>query len=110
MSRITRAGSRSRSWSRPPTGQEIWISTNEGEDPQRLIFSQNGPDGTTFTSLAFSPNGKSLWWTAAARGGHPELHFMKLDTRTGFGTAWRGADGTTAAGLRLAPQGPARRP
>jgi hypothetical protein len=84
-------------------GQEIWISTNEGEDPQRLIFSERG---TTFTSLAFSPNGKSLWWTALHDGGIPELHFMKLETRTGFGTAWRGADGTTAAGLRLAPQGP----
>jgi len=84
-------------------GQEIWLSTNEGEDPQRLIFSERG---TTFTSLAFSPNGRNLWWTALHRGGIPELHFMKLETRTGFGTAWRGADGTVAAGLRLAPAGP----
>jgi hypothetical protein len=84
-------------------GQEIWLSSNEGEDPQRLIFSKTG---TTFTSLAFSPNGKTLWWTAVHAGGIPELHFMRLETRTGFGTAWRGADGTVAAGLRLAPQGP----
>lgn len=84
-------------------GQAIWLSTNEGEDPHRLIFSESE---TTFTSLAFSPNGKRLWWTALHAGGIPELHFMNLDTRTGFGTAWRGADGTVAAGLRLAPQGP----
>ncbi len=83
-------------------GQEIWLSTNEGEDPQRLIFSERG---TEFTSLAFSPNGRTLWWTAQHEGDIPELHFMKLASRTGFGTAWRGADGTVASGLRLAPSG-----
>jgi hypothetical protein len=85
-----------------PQGQEIWLSTNEGEDPQRLVFSQL----TEFTSLAFSPNGKILWWTAQHEGGIPELHFMRLETRTGFSTTWRGAEGTVADGLRLAPTGP----
>jgi hypothetical protein len=84
-------------------GQEIWISTNEGEDPQRLIFSKRG---TRFTSLEFSPNGERLWWTAEHPEGYPELHFMNLDTRTGFGTAWRGEEGTVAGGLKLAPAGP----
>ncbi|MGH2642108.1 MAG: hypothetical protein ACRDGO_10470 [Actinomycetota bacterium] len=84
-------------------GQEIWLSTNEGEDPERLIFSKTG---TTFTSLAFSPNGETLWWTAQHAEGYPELHFMHLDTRTGFGTAWRGTEGTVTDGLRLAPAGP----
>ena len=83
-------------------GQEIWISTNEGEDPQRLIFSKRG---TTFTSLVFSPDGERLWWTAEHAEGYPELHFMNLDSRTGFGTAWRGTEGTVAGGLRLAPAG-----
>ena len=85
-----------------PEGQEIWLSTNEGKDPQRLVFS----DETRFTSLAFSPNGRVLWWTAQHGGDIPELHFMKLATRTGFGTTWRGPEGTTAGGLRLAPGGP----
>jgi hypothetical protein len=84
-------------------GQEIWLSTNEGEDPQRLVFSELG---TEFTSLAFSPNGRVLWWTAQHAQGYPELHFMRLEVRTGFGTAWRGAEGTTATGLRLPPSGP----
>jgi hypothetical protein len=84
-----------------PEGQEIWLSTNEGKDPQRLVFS----DQTRFTSLAFSPNGKTLWWTAQHEGDIPELHFMKLDDRSGFGTSWRGAEGVLASGLRLAPVG-----
>jgi hypothetical protein len=84
-------------------GQEIWLSTNEGEDPQRLVFSERG---TEFTSLAFSPNGRVLWWTAQHAQGYPELHFMRLEIRTGFGTSWRGAEGTTATGLRLPPSGP----
>ena len=84
-------------------GQEIWLSTNEGEDPQRLIFSKRG---TTFTSLVFSPDGERLWWTAQHAQGYPELHFMNLDTRTGFGTSWRGEEGTVAGGLKLAPAGP----
>ena len=83
-------------------GQEIWLSTNEGEDPQRLVFSERG---TEFTSLAFSPNGETLWWTAQHEEGYPELHFMKLETRTGFGTAWRGSEGSAADGLRLPPAG-----
>jgi hypothetical protein len=85
-----------------PDGQEIWLSTNEGEDPQRLIFSERG---TTFTSLAFSPNGQSLWWAAEHAEGYPELHFMKLENRSGFGTAWRGEEGTLVDGLRLPPAG-----
>lgn len=84
-----------------PEGQEIWLSTNEGKDPQRLVFSKE----TEFTSIAFSPNGRVLWWTAQHEGGFPELHFMKLATRTGFGTTWRGPEGTVASGLRLAPDG-----
>lgn len=84
-------------------GQEIWLSTNEGLDPQRLVFSK---EGTEFTSLAFSPKGRTLWWTAQHEAGYPEMHFMELASRSGFGTSWRGTAGTSAAGLRLPPSGP----
>lgn len=83
-------------------GQEIWLSTNEGQDPQRLVFSEVG---TEFTSLAFTPNGMTLWWTAQHGDGFPALHWMKLADRTGFGTSWRGDPGSVAGGLRLAPEG-----
>jgi hypothetical protein len=67
------------------------------------VFSEIG---TEFTSIAFTPNGKTLWWTAEHEEGYPELHWMHLNDRSGFGTGWRGEQGTLADGLRLAPEGP----
>jgi hypothetical protein len=83
-------------------GQAIWLSTNEGEDPQRLVFSEVG---TKFTSIAFTPNGRALWWTADHRQGYTEMHWMNLDDRTGFGTGWRGPIPSNADNLRLATGG-----
>lgn len=83
-------------------GQEIWLSTNEGTDPQRLVFSEVG---TTFPSIAFTPNGKQLWWTAAHEGGLAELHWMDLEDRTGFGTGWNQPTDGVAENLKLAPKG-----
>jgi hypothetical protein len=83
-------------------GQEIWLSTNEGQDPERLIFATAG---TTFPSIAFTPNGRQLWWTARREGGLAELHWMDLDDRQGFGTGWHQETEATADDLRIAPQG-----
>ena len=83
-------------------GQAIWISTNEGQDPERLVFSANG---TVFPSIGFTPNGKQLWWTAKVVEGFSELHSMDLDDRTGFGTTWKGDPGSFATDLRFAPEG-----
>jgi hypothetical protein len=83
-------------------GQEIWLSTNEGLDPQRLVFSEVG---TTFPSIAFTPNGQQLWWTAAHDGGLAELHWMDLDDRSGFGTSWNQPTDGQATNLRVAPKG-----
>jgi hypothetical protein len=82
--------------------QSIWISTNEGEDPQRLVFAEGG---TEFPSIAFSPDGRRLWWVAEHAAGFPELHSMDLGDRTGFTDIWRGRDGTFASGLQMAPSG-----
>jgi hypothetical protein len=81
--------------------QSIWISTNEGQDPQRLVFAN---PGTRFTSIAFSPDGKQLWWTAE-HSGVPVLHRMDLGNRSTFNDVWQGASGSTAGDLRIAPDG-----
>jgi hypothetical protein len=83
--------------------QSIWLSTNEGTDPVRLVFSQGG---TRFTSIAFTPDGQHLVWTAQHAGGkYPQIHTMDLADRTGFTDGWRGESGQEASNLRLAPSG-----
>jgi len=83
--------------------QGIWISTNEGKDPERLVFSR--PD-TVFSSIAFSPDGQRLWWIAQHAGALSEIHYMDLDDRTGFSTVLSRGLAPTAHGLLLAPSGP----
>jgi hypothetical protein len=82
--------------------QSIWFSTNEGKDPERLVF---GVGGTRFTSIAFSPDGQRLWWIAQHANGSPQLHWMDLGDRTGFTDVWKGAEGTFAQGLSISPGG-----
>jgi hypothetical protein len=83
--------------------QGIWISSNEGKDPQRLVFSK--PD-TVFSSITFSPDGRRIWWIAQHAGALSEIHFMDLADRSGFSQVLsRGLD-PTAHGLLLAPSGP----
>lgn len=82
--------------------QSIWLSTNEGLDPVRLVFSKGG---TRFTSIAFTPDGEGLVWVAQHAGGYPQLHTMALDDRTGFTDGWRGKSGEAASNLQLAPAG-----
>ena len=82
--------------------QGIWLSSNEGKDPQRLVFSR---PGTVFSSLAFSADGQTLWWIAQHPDAISEIHDMDLADRSGFGTVLtRGLD-DTAHGLQLAPAG-----
>ena len=82
--------------------QAIWLSTNEGTDPVRLVFSEGG---TRFTSIAFTPDGHRLVWTAQHAGGYPQIHTMDLADRTGFTDGWRGERGQEASNLHVAPSG-----
>ena len=85
--------------------QRILLSTNEGLDPVPLVFSEGG---TRFTSIAFTPDGQSLVWTAQHAGGYPQIHAMDLADRTGFTDGWRGEIGQEASNLRLPPSGDAQ--
>ena len=79
--------------------QSIWLSTNEGKQAERLVFSEVG---TTYPSIAFTSNGKLLYWTAQHAEGYPEIHWMRLDDRSSFASGWKGTD-QTISNLRLAP-------
>jgi hypothetical protein len=85
--------------------QRILLSTNEGLDPVPLVFSEGG---TRVTSIAYTPDGQHLVWTAQHAGGYPQIHAMDLADRTGFTDGWRGEIGQEASNLRLPPSGDAR--
>jgi len=81
--------------------QSIWLTTNEGEDPERLVFSEGG---TLFPAIAFTPDGSSLVWIAKHLNTY-QVHRMDLTDRTGFDDGWRGEIGEDATNLHVGPDG-----
>jgi hypothetical protein len=81
--------------------ESIWLTTNEGTDPQRLVFSEGG---TRFPSIAFTPDGTRLVWIAKHLNTY-QLHWMDLADRTGFENGWRGEIGEEATNLHVGPDG-----
>lgn len=70
--------------------QSIWLSSNLGEDPKRLVFSNKG---TEFGALEFSPDGRSLVYAAQHADGHPEVLALDLANRSFIRWLWRGQPG-----------------
>lgn len=59
--------------------QSIWLSSNLGEDPKRLVFSKVG---TEFGALEFSADGRSLVYAVQHADGHPEVLAHDLANRS----------------------------
>ena len=70
--------------------QSIWLSSNLGEDPKRLVFSK---EGTEFGAPEFSPDGRSLVYAAQHADGHPEVLALDLANRSFIRWLWRGQPG-----------------
>lgn len=66
-------------------GQSIWISSNEGTKPRRLVFST---EGTKFGALGFSPDGVTLYYAAVHASGTSVLHDLSLEDPTAVGALW----------------------
>jgi len=79
--------------------QEIWLSSNTGEHPQKLVFSTVG---TEFGPLAFEADGASLLYAAQWANNHPELHFLSLKDRTSP-AVWSGPVGQRILSLQPSP-------
>jgi hypothetical protein len=83
-------------------GSSIWISSNTGADPHRLVWSKTG---TVFGPIAFGPDGKTLYYAADLANGKRIITVAELEesrVRTGL---WQGQD--DVLGLLLAPGGQA---
>ena len=70
--------------------QEIWLSSNLGEDPVRLVFAVGG---TTFGQLAFTADGSTLLYSAVHADDAPLLHALNLRNPTINQGLWHGDAG-----------------
>jgi hypothetical protein len=78
-------------------GQSIWMSTNKGKTPVRLVFST---EATKFGAMGFEADGKHLLYAAQHADNHPELHRIDVTDTTKAPVAWAGPVGSTILDLQ----------
>lgn len=77
--------------------QSIWMSTNTGKTPVRLVFSE---EGTKFGAIGFEADGKHLLYAAQHADNHAELHRIAVTDTTKAPVAWDGPVGPMVLDLR----------
>jgi hypothetical protein len=82
-------------------GQEIWLSSNVGEDPVRLVFAVGG---TTFGELAFTADGGTLLYSAVHADDAPLLHALDLRNPTINQGWWHGDAGDRISAIFTQPR------
>ncbi|HEV7536982.1 MAG TPA: hypothetical protein VGP90_15175, partial [Acidimicrobiia bacterium] len=71
-----------------PAGAEIWMSTNQGQNPERLV---SAPAGTTFGHLVFAHDGTDLYYSVDRKDGSHGLARYNLPSGGVTPTLWTGA-------------------
>ena len=82
--------------------QSIWLSTNEGKAPRRLVFTKSG---TLFTDIEFSPDGQALVYTAHHPQGYAQVHSLDLSAPGTLLDGWRSKDDVFVRDFAMAPRG-----
>jgi hypothetical protein len=70
--------------------QSIWMSSNNGDKPRRLVFSRTG---TKFGALGFRADGESLYYAAVHEDGRSVLHETSLIDPSAVGDVWTAPSG-----------------
>lgn len=78
-------------------GSSIWISSNTGKDPKKMVFSDQG---TVFGPLAFDQDGTALFYGAALASGEHVVSILELKSATVTEAVWKSDRNV----LRLVPQ------
>jgi len=81
-------------------GEEIWLSSNLGEDPVRLVF---GVGGTRFGALDFTTDGTTLLYAAVHGDDAPILHAIDLTNPTINQGLWHGDPGDRISTIAAQP-------
>ena len=72
-----------------PAGNEIWMATNQGQDPQRLVSTQ---DATAFGHLVFAHDGTDLYYSLDRTDGSHALARYNLPSGDVAPALWTGSD------------------
>jgi hypothetical protein len=81
--------------------QEIWLSSNVGKDPVRLVYAVGG---TTFGALAFTADGGTLLYAAVHADDAPLLHALDLRNPTINQGWWHGDAGDRISSIDTQPR------
>lgn len=81
--------------------QEIWLSSNLGEDPVRLVYAV---DETTFGALGFTAEGRTLLYAAVHGDDAPLLHALDLTDPTINQGLWHGDAGDRISAIFPQPE------
>ncbi|HJY32526.1 MAG TPA: hypothetical protein VJ573_06465 [Actinomycetota bacterium] len=82
-------------------GQEIWLSSNLGEDPVKLVFAVGE---TTFGALGFTSDGRTLLYAAVHGDDAPVLHALDLTDPTINQGLWHGDAGDRISAIFPQPK------
>jgi hypothetical protein len=80
--------------------EEVWISSNRGREPRRLV---HGRLHTGFDALAFTKDGRTLFFAAQHGDTHVDVHTVPVGGGTEAPVEWRGGPDERVTAIHPGP-------